>query len=304
MKHLYFFLTLIIITSCVSTKKATQVSSKKNEVIQNDVLTSLDSIEKVEIIKTEEKSVDEKNTESINQVASDTLKKETTEPVESHKELTKNTNSLHELWKALLKKHVSKEGNVNYKALKNNHKDLLEYIEVLQLSIPNEKNSKEEKLAYWINAYNVFTIDLILRNYPLKSIKDIKDPWGQRLWKLGNKWYNLEEVEHQILRKMNEPRIHFAIVCASYSCPKLLNEAYTDSNLELQLTNATKDFLADKKRNNFTVNNLELSKIFQWFSKDFKQDGSLIDFLNKYSAIKISNKAKTSFNEYNWDLNE
>ena len=147
------------------------------------------------------------------------------------------------------------------------------------------------------------TIDLILRHYPVKSIKDIKDPWQQRYWKLGEKWYNLEDIEHQIL-KMDEPRIHFAIVCASISCPKLLNEAYTAENLEQQLTNVMKDFLSDTKRNFISKDKLELSKIFQWFTKDFKQNGSLIEFLNLYSNIEISAKAKTNYKDYNWDLNE
>ena len=169
--------------------------------------------------------------------------------------------------------------------------------------MPNDTWKKEDKLVYWINAYNAMTVDLILRNYPLQSIKDIKDPWEQRLWKLGDKWYNLEEIEHQILRKMDEPRIHFAIVCASFSCPKLQNEAFTASNLEAQLTNATKEFLSDKNRNNISENDLKLSKIFKWFKKDFEQNGSLIDFLNRYSGISISEKVNKSYLDYNWDLN-
>ena len=148
------------------------------------------------------------------------------------------------------------------------------------------------------------TIDLILRHYPLKSIKDIEKPWEQRFWKLGNKWYNLEEIEHQILRKMNEPRIHFAIVCASYSCPKLQNYAFVASNLEDQLTIATKEFLNDSKRNSITESAVGLSKIFQWFAKDFKQNSSLIGFLNEYSDIKISEKAKKGFKDYSCALNE
>ena len=204
----------------------------------------------------------------------------------------------------LLKKHVTKEGNVNYKGFKNDAKLLQNYIVLLGQSMPKTDWTKEDKLAYWINAYNAMTIDLIVRNYPIASIKDIDKPWEQRLWKLESKWYNLDEIEHQILRKMNEPRIHFGIVCASFSCPKLQNEAFNASNLEHQLTDATKEFLADTKRNNISENNLKLSKIFKWFANDFKQDGSLIDFLNKYSEVTISNNAKKSFKNYNWDLNE
>ncbi|MDO7170827.1 DUF547 domain-containing protein [Mariniflexile sp. AS56] len=209
----------------------------------------------------------------------------------------------HSSWTTLLKKHVSNTGEVNYKTFKADQKELTTYISYLSKNTPNASFSRGETLAYWINAYNALTIDLILRNYPIKSIKDIKDPWDQRLWKLGNTMYNLSDIEHEILRKMDEPRIHFAIVCASVSCPKLLNEAFTSKNLELQLTKATKDFLGDPQRNVITKNRLELSKIFQWFTKDFKQNGDLIDFLNQYTSVQISAKAKTSYKDYDWALN-
>ena len=163
---------------------------------------------------------------------------------------------------------------------------------------------KGAQLAFWINAYNAFTVDLIIKHYPVTSIKEIKNPWKQRLWKLGNTMYSLGEIEHDILRKMKEPRIHFAIVCASYSCPKLLNEAYNTDNIEQQLSNASKDFLSDQKRNYITKDTLKISKIFDWFSRDFKQNGSLIDFLNLYASVEISPKAKISYQDYNWALNE
>lgn len=210
----------------------------------------------------------------------------------------------HQTFNSLLKKHVTKEGVVNYKGFKTDRNTLLEYIASLGKNLPTDDWSKNEKLAYWINAYNALTVDLILRNYPLKSIKDIKKPWDQRLWKLGEKWQNLNDIEHKILREMNEPRIHFAINCASFSCPPLLNEAFTASTIEQQLTQVTKVFLADSRRNTITSNKIEISKIFKWFSKDFKQNGSLIDFLNKYSDVKINAKAKKKYKDYNWDLNE
>ena len=210
----------------------------------------------------------------------------------------------HSPWNDLLQKHVSKKGNVDYKGFKNSRKELLNYISELGKFTPKDDWNREDKLAYWINAYNAMTIDLILRHYPIKSIKDINNPWEQRFWKLGEKWYNLNDIEHRILRKMNEPRIHFAIVCASISCPKLQNEAYNALSLEEQLTNITKDFLNDPTRNSLSEDNLKLSKIFQWFTKDFKQNGSLIDFLNQYSEVSISNKTKKSYLDYNWNLNE
>ncbi|MCT4629862.1 DUF547 domain-containing protein [Winogradskyella sp.] len=210
----------------------------------------------------------------------------------------------HSSFSTLLKKYVSTQGKVDYNGLKSQNKLLRNYIKSLSSNTPKEKWNDSNKLAYWINAYNALTIDLIIRNYPLKSIKDLKDPWDQKLWKFGDKWLNLNDIEHQILRKMNEPRIHFAIVCASESCPKLQNTAFTASNLEEQLTNATKGFLSDTSKNEISKNNIKLSKIFKWFKKDFERNGSIIDFLNQYSDIEISNKAKKSFKDYNWDLNE
>jgi len=210
----------------------------------------------------------------------------------------------HYRWNQLLDKNVSISGNVDYNAFKSDRTELQVYIDNLTENLPTEDWSKQDKLAYWINAYNALTIDLILRNYPLKSIKAIKDPWDQRLWKFGDKWQNLNDIEHKILRKMDEPRIHFAIVCASISCPKLKNKAFTAVDLEVQLTNATKEFLTDTSKNELSKDRIKLSKIFKWFKKDFEQNGTLIDFLNQYSDIIISESAKKSFKDYNWNLND
>lgn len=210
----------------------------------------------------------------------------------------------HNLWNELLQKHVSDEGNVNYKAFKNDPTDLVTYLELLSNNAPDNSWSKSEKLAYWINAYNAFTVKLIIDKYPVKSIKDIRGPWDIRFIELGGKSYTLNHIEHEILRKMNEPRIHFAIVCASVSCPKLQNQAFEPSTLETQLSYATKGFLADPERNNLTENRIKISRIFKWFAKDFKKEGSLIDFLNEYSEITISQDAKKSFKVYDWNLNE
>jgi hypothetical protein len=213
-------------------------------------------------------------------------------------------NINHNLWDDLLHKYVTTNGKVNYKGFKEDYTTLQNYIQLLANKVPNNTWSKQEQLAYWINAYNALTVDLILRNYPVKSIKDINNPWKQRLWKLGDNMYDLDEIEHDILRNMNEARIHFAIVCASYSCPKLQNEAFTAEKLDMQLTKATKEFLADSRRNEISENNIRISKIFDWFSKDFTKDGSLIDFLNQYSEVKISPNAKKRYKEYHWALNE
>ena len=224
-----------------------------------------------------------------------------------HQKLTKRILSEHQLWDELSKAHVSENGSVDYAGFRKDYGKLQGYIRILQ-SLENvnsqSRRTKEEKLAYWINTYNALTIDLILRNYPTKSIKDLNDPWDQRLWKFGDKWLNLNDIEHEILRKMDEPRIHFAIVCASISCPKLQNEAFTSLRLEEQLTLATKEFLSDTSKNKLSDDRIEISKIFKWFKKDFEQNGSLIDFINLYSDVKISQNAKKSYTNYNWDLND
>lgn len=211
----------------------------------------------------------------------------------------------HSKWSILLENHVSNNGEVNYQNLKENKAELDSYIKTLQEGYASIKTaSKNQKIAYWINAYNALTIDLILRNYPLKSIKNIKNPWDQHLWQFGDKWLSLNDIEHKILRKMDEPRIHFAIVCASESCPKLQNTAFTAKNLEEQLTKATQEFLADTSKNEISENEIKLSKIFKWFKKDFEKNGSLIDFLNRYTDVTISDKAKKSYKDYSWDLND
>ncbi len=286
MKHFSLIFFAILITSCASAKQVTT----NNEVVKEETTP----------IEIQENTSESETEEIIKNEIPESPQLEVVDIVDHYASEAFNHNA----WNTLLQNNVSETGNVNYITFKNNPTDLRDYIVSLGENMPNEDWTKEDKLAYWINAYNALTVDLIIRNYPVKSIKDIKDPWDQRLWKLGEKWYNLNEIEHEILRKMEEPRIHFAIVCASFSCPKLQNEAFTASKLEAQLTSATKEFLADTNRNEIASDRIKISKIFQWFSKDFKQDGDLIDFLNKYSETEISSNAKKSYKDYNWDLND
>lgn len=299
-QFIYIICIVLLFISCGTQQQTMENTTKKtppkiNTAIIDSVNAQFDKISENDTLNTTRyKKVESKKIADTKEL--------TTKPAISKEK--KRSLFRHNTWHKLLQKHVTKDGNVNYKGFKKERIQLRNYIISLGKNMPNNDWSNKEILAYWINAYNAFTVDLILRNYPVKSIKDIKNPWNQRLWKLGNKWYNLDEIEHKILRKMNEPRIHFAINCASFSCPPLLNEAFTHENLEQQLTQVTKTFLADSQRNTITKNQLNISKIFKWFSKDFKQHGSLIDFLNKYSAVKINANAKKSYKEYNWNLNE
>ncbi|WP_378186404.1 DUF547 domain-containing protein [Aquimarina sp. W85] len=211
----------------------------------------------------------------------------------------------HSSWDRILKIYVYPNGDVNYKGLKKNRVILQRYLEYLSRMNPNKNWSKQELLAFYINLYNAYTIDLIVENYPVSSIKDIRGAWTKDIVPLGNKMLSLSKIEHEILRKMNEPRIHFAINCASVSCPKLLNEAFTASKINKQLDKATREFINSDK-NIITANSLQLSSIFDWYKKDYLINGnrSIIDFINPYTTVPISTTAKIRFLKYNWSLNE
>lgn len=309
MKYLSVLIFALFTSSCCGAKQAIESAESKKEITEVNVTevdteTLTENEEVVEVVSENETNIiTETTTENVTEAEAEELIVENTNNGSQHTEIKDSFD--HSLWNTLLRKHVSLAGAVNYKAVKNENTQLQAYIASLIENTPSENTGRTETLAYWINAYNALTVDLILRNYPLVSIKDIKDPWDQRLWKFGDKWLNLNDIEHKILRKMNEPRIHFAIVCASVSCPKLQNKAFTADGLEEQLTHATKEFLSDSSKNQLSENSIKLSKIFKWFGKDFKSKNStIIDFLNAYVDFKISDSAKKSYLDYNWDLNE
>jgi hypothetical protein len=219
----------------------------------------------------------------------------------------------HELWDALVKKHVRSDGFVDYKGFVRDSNELNRYLKLLESAHPNDKTwSRNEQMAYWINAYNAYTIQLITRNYPVTSIKDIKrgiafvnSVWDVKFIKIQGYTYDLNNIEHNILRPVfKDARIHAAVNCASYSCPKLLNEAYTADKLEQQLDAGMRGFVNDPLRNRITPQKAEISEIFKWFKGDFEREGSLRDFLNKYSRVPLTDKTDISHIDYNWALNE
>lgn len=209
------------------------------------------------------------------------------------------------IWKIILKKYIDKKGNVDYKLLKRDEKVLDEFVEELQDVKINGTWTDNDKIAFWINVYNAFTLKLILNNYPVKSIKEIKKPWDRKFFMVNGEYLSLGDVEHQILRKrFTEPRIHFAINCASKSCPRVVQIPYTGENLENLLNRQTKEYVNNSQFNSINKNSYELSKLFSWFSKDFKDaEGSVVNFINKYSDTKIKNQKNKGFLEYNWNLN-
>lgn len=220
--------------------------------------------------------------------------------------LDKKTVSMqlnHATWQLLLSKYVSSTGIVDYQGFKKEESLLDSYIKHLSENAGLKDASRAQKMAFWINAYNAHTVKLILKNYPLKSIRDIYsgNPWDVKWIILGDKTYSLNQIEHDILRpQFKDARIHFAVNCAAKSCPKLANSAFTDSNLETQLDQLTRSFINDSAQNKINAKSLALSSIFDWYAADF---GNIVEFINKYASTKVDAKSKLSYLEYNWALN-
>jgi len=210
--------------------------------------------------------------------------------------------NIHHRWDGMLKKFVSPSGQVNYKEWVKEQENIENYLFTLAQFPPTERTSAAAQLAYWINAYNALTVQLILKHYPVKSIKDIDNPWDTECFTVKGKEYTLGAIEHELLRKMGEPRIHFAINCASVSCPKLLNEAYLEKKMELQLTEATRSFLKDTSKNVITQKQLKLSRIFLWFGKDFGSKSERLDFIAKAVGFPLESP-KIEYLPYDWNLN-
>ena len=219
----------------------------------------------------------------------------------------------HAQWDKLLKKHVNNKGVVDYAGFKKDSDDLKKYLDLLSAKAPADSWSKDDQLAYWINAYNAFTVQLILDNYGVKSIKDIgakikipfvNTPWDVKFITIDGKKMDLNNIEHGIIRKkFAEPRIHFALVCAAKSCPPLRNEAYVGSKLNEQLDDQGRDFLNDDTKNVVMKDKASLSKILSWYGGDFTKTQPMSEWVNKYAKVKMDKDAPISHMTYNWELN-
>lgn len=246
----------------------------------------------------------------------------------------------HTLLDELLQTHV-KDGLVNYRALKKDSEILIRYLGQLERLDPDSytAQSEAEQKALWINSYNAITLAGIIRNYPIRwgsvlarvrfpknSIRQIGKFWDTVFIKVMGRELTLNQIEHDILRKQfQDPRIHFAIVCASMGCPILQNHAYTGEALDAQLEAATREFIQNSE--NVHLDRLEnilyLSSIFDWYKEDFfrmresdhifngynNKIQGVLQFLENYFAEKdvqyiTANKPKIKFLDYDWTLNE
>jgi hypothetical protein len=241
----------------------------------------------------------------------------------------------HKGWDDLLKKHVKyvQNGNasrVDYAGFARDRAQLKAVLDDYQKVTRAEFDawSKPQQQAFLINAYNAFTVELILTKYPdLKSIRDLggflSKPWSKKFFTLFGQESYLDFIEHEMLRKegaYDDPRVHVAVVCASIGCPMLRNEAFTSANLEASLDDGMKRFLSDRTRNRYDpqARRLEISKIFDWYGKDFEKGHkgftSVKATMAKYAdsladkpedrALVREQKADVSFLDYDWSLND
>ena len=214
-----------------------------------------------------------------------------------------------ELFNEILNAHVV-DGQVNYDAIEP--EKLQPYIDYIANLEVNSLNSDKEKLIFYINAYNALSIKGILDGKSPKTLVGRYKFFKSVKYQIAQQEMNLYDFEHEIIRPLGEPRIHFALVCASFSCPKLRSEIYRVETLETQLNENAIDFLNDTTKNKFDLekNKAKISKIFDWFTEDFTATGkTLQEYLSTYvenpeiSSRLNNNEFKIKQQKYNWRLN-
>lgn len=239
----------------------------------------------------------------------------------------------HGPWSELLQQHVlvlqnGEATQVDYAAMAQQRASLQAYLEKVSAVQKNTFDAweKNEQLAFLLNAYNAWTVELILTRYPkLESIKDLgylfQSPWKKSFIPLFNTSVSLDHIEHDLIRgsgRYEDPRIHFAVNCASIGCPALRNEAYLGIRLDGQFEEATILFLSDTNRNRAHDGALEVSSIFKWYKEDFTKGWqgaeSLHQFLSLYAdALQLNEEQKQQlqagevtirFLDYDWALND
>ena len=241
----------------------------------------------------------------------------------------------HAAWDALLKRHVvvapdGDSSRVDYAGFDRDQNALHGYLDGLTAVTPTEYRgwTREQQLAFLINAYNAYTIKLVLTRYPgLESIKDLgtllQSPWKKEFFRLLGAARSLDEVEHGLIRApgaFDDPRIHFALNCASIGCPMLRGEAYVAARLDALLEDGVRRFLGDRSRNRYdpVSGKLEVSRIFDWYKADFERGGrgpaSVAQFLARYADVLADEpaaraavregEAQIRYLDYDWALND
>lgn len=246
------------------------------------------------------------------------------QPVRAQQPVTTPSTVDHSAFTELLQTYVNDDGMVDYAALQEAHDDaLMPYLQMLAETDPSALD-REARLAFWINTYNALTLKLIADHYPVESIKDITPAGGPSIPKLNAPWFvevgevagqmrTLDEVEHEIIRKrFDEPRIHFALVCAAVSCPRLRQEAYTGARLDAQLDEQARTFLHASAKNQIPAGaeTIRLSRIFQWFEEDFGDDTAAVQrYLAPHFDGTVQQRLQQAayavdYLDYDWRLND
>ena len=219
----------------------------------------------------------------------------------------------HTILDTLLRKHVNDRGMVNYPALRSDGRALDEYVATLG-GADMRKLGRDEQLAMLINAYNAFTLKLIVEHYPVASIKDIPEAkrWKARRWRLAGRTVSLDDIEHEWIRvQFADPRIHFALVCAAKSCPPLRREAYLGSRLDEQLTEQARYVHTHGSWLQFRSDSgeLRLTRLYQWYGKDFQPEAaSVVNYAARFvpelaRALGVGKEPRVTWLAYDWSLN-
>lgn len=210
--------------------------------------------------------------------------------------------NIHDRWEVQLKKYVAPTGEINYLEWKKEEHALRSYLKALQNHPPKPYWKMDNHKAYWINVYNAATIALVLKHYPLKSIKDINTPFEVEVFVLKKRRLNLKAIE-DILRQFNDPLILFALHRASISGPLLSKKAYRSNTLEDQLKSAANTFLNDPNQNQCQKDTPLLSRIFLWYINDFGSLEKKLTLLQKYGCEGFDKKTKLKYLPFDWSLN-
>jgi len=225
----------------------------------------------------------------------------------------------HTAWDVLLKRHVNAIGEVNYAGLKKERQPLDAYVAALAAASPDSRKEqfpdRASELAYWLNAYNALTIRGVVDAYPTRSVRDLGVLYGffrRADYTLGGRALSLQDLENDIIRKRyRDPRIHFAIVCASVSCPRLDREAFVGGRLNEQLDRVTRDAMAENR--NLAIDakakTVTLTMLFKWYAEDF--GAPPLDFARRYLSPErtalldqLGAKPRTLFFDYDWSINQ
>jgi hypothetical protein len=218
----------------------------------------------------------------------------------------------HGIYAGLLARHVQ-DGIVDYGGFKAEEQLLDRYLDLLAAVDPR-RLGPEEQFAFYVNAYNAWTIKLILTRYPgIRSIKEagslLRSPWKKPLARINGEVLTLDEIEHDILRpRFRDPRVHVAVNCASKGCPPLMAEPFFGDRLEEQLEAAARGFINDPGYNRLEGDTLFVSKIFQWFGEDFDNDPAA--FVARYAEGELKQRLdalqgppRIRYLDYDWSLN-